>query len=96
MKKNKMKKNTNSVHIMTYHRVKGLENKVIFLPDANEGIIPHKNTIDIEEERRIWYVGMTRAEENLYVSSTASNGMVSRFLKESNIKINVDTEKTET
>ena len=56
--------------IATLHGAKGLEYKKVFILDVNEGIIPyHKATLDesIEEERRLFYVGMTRARENLHV-----------------------------
>jgi len=59
------------VRIMTMHASKGLEFKVVFLPDLNEGIIPSRKSISdesIEEERRMLYVAMTRAKEKLYLS----------------------------
>lgn len=58
------------IEIVTLHGAKGLEYRVVFLPDVNEGIIPHhKATLDeeIEEERCMFYVGMTRAKEELYM-----------------------------
>ncbi len=59
-----------AVTIMTLHRSKGLEFKEVFLPDVNEGILPSDKSVlksDIEEERRLFYVGMTRAEEQLHI-----------------------------
>ena len=59
------------VSIMTMHRAKGLEFDVVFVPDANAGIIPHKRAVkaaDQEEERRLFYVAMTRAKKRLYIS----------------------------
>ncbi len=77
------------IHIMTYHASKGLEFDTVFLPDCNEGIIPYKKSItkeEIEEERRLFYVAMTRAKEVLhilYVDGDKNNRhLVSRFVKE--------------
>jgi len=56
---------------MTMHASKGLEFPVVFIPDLNEGIVPSRKSIgisDIEEERRMFYVAMTRAKEQLYMS----------------------------
>lgn len=65
-------KNMDSVAIATMHSSKGLEFDVVFVVDANEGITPHKKAIldvDIEEERRLFYVAMTRAKDCLYIYS---------------------------
>jgi DNA helicase-2/ATP-dependent DNA helicase PcrA len=59
-----------AVNIVTMHASKGLEWKVVILPDVNEGIVPHKKAVtdeEIEEERRIFYVAMTRARDNLFI-----------------------------
>ncbi len=58
------------VSLMTMHSSKGLEFKVVYILDANEGITPHRKAVldpDIEEERRMFYVAMTRAKERLHV-----------------------------
>jgi DNA helicase-2/ATP-dependent DNA helicase PcrA len=63
---------TDSITIATMHSSKGLEFQVVFIVDANEGITPHKKAAlaeDVEEERRLFYVAMTRAKENLYILS---------------------------
>lgn len=60
------------VILSTIHGVKGMEFKNVFLINANEETIPHKSSMDenIEEERRLFYVGITRAINNLYIFST--------------------------
>lgn len=82
------------VVLMTLHTAKGLEFPVVFLTGMEDGIFPHNRSLleesELEEERRICYVGMTRAEEELFLSrawqrtlygSTVYNPP-SRFLKE--------------
>lgn len=85
----------NAVNIMTMHGSKGLEFKVVFIFGANESIIPHFRSYDsidsLNEERRLFYVAMTRAKEKLYISFSKQfidrQGLIktmlpSRFLKE--------------
>ena len=65
------------VTLMTLHAAKGLEFPVVFMSGMEEGILPHSRTLDgnpddLEEERRLCYVGMTRARERLYLSHSAS------------------------
>ena len=58
------------IHIITMHACKGLEYPIVFLPDCNEGKVPHKKAVtseEIEEERRMFYVAMTRAKEHLEI-----------------------------
>ncbi len=80
--------NGNRVKLMTLHGSKGLEFKTVWLPDLNEGIIPSRNATtsqQIEEERRMLYVGMTRAKQALimsYVTGSKDNPMLpTRFLR---------------
>ncbi len=79
-----------AVMLSTLHASKGLEYEAVFLADVNESVIPHKKAVldeDIEEERRMFYVGMTRAKKRLhiyYVKERYHKKMeVSRFLAES-------------
>jgi DNA helicase-2/ATP-dependent DNA helicase PcrA len=64
---------TNVVTLMTVHNAKGLEFPVVFLTGMEENIFPHKLSIDteegIEEERRLCYVGITRAREQLFITN---------------------------
>ena len=68
---------------MTIHLAKGLEFNQIFIVGANEGLLPHERSIlkndDLEEERRLMYVAMTRAKQNLHISFY---DLPSRFLGE--------------
>jgi len=67
-----MKDNGDGVKLMTLHSSKGLEFPVVFLMGLEEGIFPHSralgNDTELEEERRLCYVGMTRARESLYMT----------------------------
>src|SRR3989339_142680 len=64
----------NAVALMTLHSAKGLEFETVFIAGAEDGILPHKSSFfspeEFEEERRLMYVGMTRAKENLYILHT--------------------------
>jgi DNA helicase II / ATP-dependent DNA helicase PcrA len=66
------------VNLLTYHRAKGLEFEAVFLPNLVEGELPFKRA-DVEEERRLFYVGMTRAKRHLELTWS---GKPSRFLRE--------------
>ncbi len=84
----------NNVTLMTLHAAKGLEFPVVFLAGMDEGVFPHQRTFNIpsemEEERRLMYVGVTRAEEKLYLTSAKRRQMwgeykyynPSRFIEE--------------
>jgi len=83
-----------AVVLMTLHTAKGLEFPVVFLVGLEEGIFPHSRSLerpgDLEEERRLCYVGITRAKQLLYLTSAASRSLYgeartsfpSRFLRE--------------
>ncbi|MES1246694.1 MAG: ATP-dependent DNA helicase UvrD2, partial [Actinomycetota bacterium] len=66
------------VHLLTLHRAKGLEFDAVFIPRVDEGELPYKRA-DVEEERRLLYVGITRARRHLFLSW---QGKPSRFLRE--------------
>src|SRR5690606_34702879 len=57
--------NTNRVHLMTLHSSKGTEYEKVIIMGCEEGITPHINSDNQEEERRLFYVGMTRPEQEL-------------------------------
>ncbi len=66
------KRNVDGVMLATMHSSKGLEYEVVILPDVNEGITPYKKAVsedDLEEERRMYYVAITRAKQFLHVFS---------------------------
>ena len=75
--------NKEGVSLMTIHKSKGLEYPVVFLIGLVEGMLPHKQG-EIEEERRVAFVGMSRAMERLYLSHpiiySGKNMKRSRFL----------------
>ena len=86
--------NDEAITLITLHQAKGLEYKNVFIVGMEEGLLPHSRSMDsedeLEEERRLCYVGITRAKENLYLSSSSrrrfqgiyDNAIKSRFLDE--------------
>ncbi len=73
-------KNSNKLTLMTLHSAKGLEFPTVFVVGLEDGILPHERSLanqeDLEEERRLLYVGMTRAKEKLFLSFAKT-----RFIK---------------
>lgn len=65
IRSNNKKDDKNRIHLLTAHKSKGMESKVVFVAGMNEGTFPHKNATDIESELRLYYVACTRAEEHL-------------------------------
>ena len=75
-----MEDDKDTVTLITLHQAKGLEFPVVFIVGMEEGILPHIKSIEsgdpleLEEERRLFYVGMTRAKEKLYLSRASLRG----------------------
>ncbi len=84
--------NRDAVTLMTIHAAKGLEFPVVFMIGMEEGLFPHSRSLndreEIEEERRLCYVGITRAKEKVYLTyanrrlffGTRTQNMISRFI----------------
>lgn len=91
-----------AVVLMTLHSAKGLEFPIVFIPGMEEGIFPGNQSIysdeDLEEERRLAYVGVTRAREKLYLINarqrmlygTTNRNMASRFIREIPMSVTED------
>lgn len=86
--------NQDAVHLMTLHSAKGLEFPVVFIAGLEEGILPHSRSMlsyaEMEEERRLMYVGLTRAKEKIFLLFTRQRSIFgstqmnapSRFLED--------------
>jgi DNA helicase-2/ATP-dependent DNA helicase PcrA len=89
-----MQEKVDTVTLMTLHSAKGLEFPVVLVTGLEEGILPHASNLEdqagLEEERRLFYVGMTRAADRLYLAAASNRRrygnfepmMQSRFLRE--------------
>ena len=82
---------TDAVHLLTFHASKGLEFPVVFIAGAEEGITPlQRKDVNIEEERRLFYVALTRAKDQLFITNARQRKgfkeeetkTLSRFVKE--------------
>ena len=88
-KQQRAREKQDGVILCTMHSSKGLEFPIVFIPEANEGITPYQKAVmkeEIEEERRLFYVAMTRAKELLYIFSVKERFHkaldISRFVRE--------------
>ena len=88
------KEEKEGVTLTTMHSSKGLEYEVVFIMDVNEGIIPHKKAVkdaDLEEERRLFYVALTRARTYLFLYSVQEmyqkQADVSRYIRETGVDV---------
>ncbi len=100
------KDDPNRLTLMTVHAVKGLEFSYVFLAGLEEGIFPHRNSMDtlaeLEEERRLMYVAITRAKDKLFITSAKKRmlfgqeniAVPSRFIKEIDSSL-IDLEEKE-
>ncbi|MDI6816581.1 MAG: DNA helicase PcrA [Actinomycetota bacterium] len=98
----------NAVTMMTVHNAKGLEFNVVFIVGMEDGVFPHirsmTDTVELEEERRLFYVGITRAMQKLYLCNAWSRNLwgglnynsVSRFLHEIPPELTDDAVKVDT
>lgn len=87
-------KGKDGVYMMTLHQAKGLEFPYVFIVGVEDGILPHSRSLydmfNLEEERRLFYVGITRAKEKLYITHTKKRfffgrrgtSQISRFLED--------------
>jgi len=103
-----LKDESGAVTLMTLHNAKGLEFPVVFMIGLEEGVFPHSRAVDsgdIEEERRLCYVGITRSRERLYMTHAARRMLFgetswnepSRFLDEipsEHTEVQVETSKS--
>lgn len=92
--KGEKKSNKDAVKLMTLHQAKGLEFPIVFIAGVEEGILPHGRSVDdqnsLEEERRLFYVGVTRAKQKLYITyakrrfifGRSNDTVKSRFLED--------------
>ena len=87
--------NKDKVSLMTVHRAKGTEFRYVFIIAFNDGVFPSMNAEDIQEERRIAYVGLTRAKEFLSISCNRGFGYLSHSSDESEFVDEIGKENLE-
>lgn len=105
MLEEKEEKKGQGVTLISFHSSKGLEFPVVFIAGAEEDLIPHKKSIDmssgVEEERRLFYVGITRAMKELFITYTEkrrkygkdNSSVPSRFIKEIPEDVLIETDR---
>jgi len=105
MLEEKEEKKVKGVTLISFHSSKGLEFPVVFIVGAEEELIPHKKSVHsssgVEEERRLFYVGITRAMKELFITYTEKRrkygkeklSVPSRFIKEIPADVSVDTDR---
>ena len=85
IKESNLQESSERVNLMTIHKSKGLEFPVVFLVGCSEGLLPHRKSNDTNDEKRLMYVGITRAMDRLYLTSNnfynASPMEVSSFIE---------------
>lgn len=83
--KKKKEDNQNNITLMTLHSAKGLEYKIVFLVGLEDDIIPHKKTMienfSEDEERRLFYVGLTRAQNHLFLTNANTRKKYGKTIK---------------
>jgi DNA helicase-2/ATP-dependent DNA helicase PcrA len=79
-KKRRKGKEPNKVTLTSLHRSKGMEWPVVFLAGVNQDVLPHRRAEDYEEERRLFYVGVTRARDTLRISCVRVMAMGTRVM----------------
>ncbi len=87
----------NEVQLMTLHASKGLEFDIVFMIGCEEELLPHKNTIqegsEVDEERRLFYVGVTRAKKRLYITHAHERRIYGKDLKRFPSRFVIDVEE---
>lgn len=86
-KRKKKAKKKDGVRLMTCHRSKGLEFPYVMVVGMNVGLFPHEKSGDIEEERRLFYVAVTRGIEETCVFSANNKPNISQFLYDGNLNV---------
>ncbi len=102
----KVEQGADAVSLMTLHTAKGLEFAIVFITGLEETVLPHSRALydagEMEEERRLMYVGMTRAKQRLYLLYSIERSLYggrssnppSRFLADIDAQVSASTEST--
>ena len=95
--KQSKKKDTDQVNLLTFHSAKGLEFKACFVVCLEDGILPHSKSLEdgsLEEERRLFYVAITRAKEYLFLSMARTRAFRGKQQKTNASRFIFDIPKT--